>query len=67
MWFGYGVVMTFFSPWLVGAAVIAAGIKEFYVDKHFEVDQTFTDNLQDFAGYCAGIVLAVLAHKVLHL
>lgn len=61
-WFAYALVLTFFHPWVIAAAVLAAGVKEFYVDKHFEVGQSFDDNLQDFFGYAAGIVLAVLAH-----
>lgn len=60
-WFAYAIAVTFHQPWVVPAALLAAGIKEFYIDKHFEVGQTFTDNLTDFAGYSAGILLAIFA------
>jgi hypothetical protein len=64
-WFAYAVVFTFpYAGTLVGA-VFAAGVKEFYIDKHFEADQTFIDNLKDFAGYCAGIGLAGAARHFL--
>ena len=64
-WFAYALVFTFFSPWVVGAAVLAAGVKEFYVDKHDEANQSFDDNARDFAGYCVGIALAALARHFL--
>jgi hypothetical protein len=64
-WFAYAVVVTFYGPWMIGAAVVGAGIKEFYVDKHFEEAQSFLDNLRDFGGYCAGIALAVLVRMTL--
>jgi hypothetical protein len=64
-WFAYAVVFTFFNPWVVGGAVVAAGVKEFYIDKHFESDQSFKDNAQDFVGYAVGVVLAVLARVYL--
>jgi hypothetical protein len=64
-WFAYAIVLTFFNPWVLGAVVLGAGIKEFYVDKHFEVAQSFDDNLGDFAGYVTGTSLAVLAHVYL--
>ena len=60
-WFAYAIVYTFHSPQTVIAMIFAAAIKEFYIDKHFEIGQTFDDNLGDFCGYLAGIVLAVLA------
>jgi hypothetical protein len=65
MWSAYAVVYTFYSPWVIGGAALAAGIKEFYVDKHFEVDQSFRDNATDFAGYFVGIVLAIAARTYL--
>jgi hypothetical protein len=60
-WFAYAVVFTFFNPWVIGAVIIGAGIKEFYVDKHFEVAQTFVDNLIDYSGYLTGIGVAACA------
>lgn len=62
-WFAYAIVFTFFNRWCVAAALIAAGVKEFYVDKHYESDQTFGDNAADFSGYLAGIFLALLARR----
>ena len=44
-----------------GAMVVAiAAVKEFVFDADEEKDppQTFMDNLTDFGGYCAGVVLA---------
>lgn len=38
------------------AAALAAA-KEFYVDKHFEANQSFLANLKDYAGYLCGIAL----------
>jgi hypothetical protein len=66
-WFAYAVVFTFVPahPWVSTAAVAGAAVKEFYVDKHFEANQSFLDNLQDFAGYFVGIVLAVAARRYL--
>lgn len=61
VWFAYAVVFTWCNTWTVGGTVVAAGVKEFYIDKHFEDAQTFDDNAQDFAGYMVGVVLAVLA------
>jgi hypothetical protein len=66
-WFAYAVVFTFWHPWVIVAVVVAAAVKEFYVDKHFETGQTFDDNLQDFWGYCTGIALAWVAHLCLPL
>jgi hypothetical protein len=45
------------------AALIAAGIKEFYVDLRWEVAadgtrQTLSDSVDDFFGYVAGIAAA---------
>lgn len=61
-WFAYAVVFTFglrTVPWALGAAAV----KEFYIDKHFEVDQSFLDNLEDWAGYAIGTFLAVVAWR----
>lgn len=62
-WFAYAVVITF--PAMLWYMVGGAVLKEFYIDAHFETGQTFADNLQDFAGYAAGIILAVLARSFL--
>lgn len=45
------------------SAILAAGIKEFYIDLRYEVAadgtrQTLWDSIEDFAGYAAGIALA---------
>lgn len=64
-WFAYAIVFTFWNRWCVAAALIVAGVKEFYIDKHFEADQNFDDNLDDFSGYLAGIMLALLARRFL--
>lgn len=66
-WFAYAVVFTpyaFQRPWATMAALVWAAlfaIKEFYVDKHFELDQTFRVNLADFSGYATGITLGLFA------
>jgi hypothetical protein len=43
------------------AAVVAAAVKEFYIDIHFETDppQTYADSAGDFVGYLVGIAAAV--------
>ena len=43
-------------------ALVAAALKEFAFDAHYETNppQTMRDNVQDFAGYAAGVLLAVL-------
>jgi hypothetical protein len=65
MFSAYAVVYTFYGPWVIGLAIVAAGVKEFAIDKHYETGQTFTKNLQDFAGYMSGIILAIMAHAYL--
>ena len=39
--------------------IVLAGIKEFYIDLHYETNppQTVLDSLQDFLEYCAAIPL----------
>jgi hypothetical protein len=60
-WFAYSVVKTFPFAGVAAAAAVLAALKEFWFDAKYEVPaQTFTDNLEDFAGYCAGILLASL-------
>lgn len=46
---------------VAGVAVVAAALKEFAFDAFYEHDppQTFWDNLEDFGGYCAGVLLAL--------
>lgn len=61
MWFAYAVAFTWCNRGTVAGVVLYALVKEFYVDKHFENAQSFDDNLQDFAGYFSGVVLAVAA------
>jgi hypothetical protein len=58
----YGVVFTFYGDWTIAAFLAAASIKEFYVDKHFEFQQSFADNALDFSTYALGVVVAVIAH-----
>ena len=57
-WFAYALLATFHPFWLPGAIIAGAAIKEFYIDKHYEVGQTFEDNFRDWLGYVAGVVLA---------
>lgn len=65
-WFAYASVFTLASfgvdalP-VCAAVIVAAGIKEFWFDATQEKDppQTFLDNLEDFAGYAGGALLAV--------
>jgi hypothetical protein len=64
-WFAYAVVFTLgtrygaYEAWIVAAALALAALKEFYIDKHFEADQSFSDNLRDFVGYASGVVIAL--------
>ncbi len=60
-WFAYALVFTFphAFPWVLAGAAV----KEFYVDKHFEVGQSFKDNLGDWLGYAAGALLALVMWK----
>jgi hypothetical protein len=63
-WFAYMVIFTFGAhlwPYALGAAAF----KEFYIDKHFEADQSFKDNLTDWVGYATGVGLALLAMRYL--
>jgi hypothetical protein len=64
-WFAYAVVYTCGGAlWAALAMAAIAAFKEFYVDKHYEVAQSFRDNLEDFGGYLTGIMLAVMVHKI---
>jgi hypothetical protein len=58
-WFAYAVCYTFNYSFVPISVIAAAGIKEFYIDKHFEVGQSFKDNLTDFSGYLTGVLLAL--------
>lgn len=45
--------------WVTLGGIVAAAIKEYGYDANFELPkQTFSDNTQDFLGYCAGIAIA---------
>jgi hypothetical protein len=63
-------VMHFRNPacfWpVIGGCVVVAGVKEFWFDKHFELQppQSFTDNLVDFAAYMSGLLAAVALLKI---
>lgn len=66
-WFAYALVFTLAAygvPTLPVCVVVivVAGIKEFWFDATQEKDppQTFADNLEDFAGYVGGALLAVV-------
>ncbi len=60
--FGYALFVTFPNAWAFGIATVLFGVKEFYVDKHFETTpQTFMMNLGDFGSYMLGMVLAFAA------
>lgn len=62
-WFAYAFVYTLYCHEIVVAALIIAAVKEFYIDKHFELSQSFADNLQDFAGYATGVAIAIGMHR----
>jgi hypothetical protein len=62
-WFAYAVCVSIHTVWVFPASAVLAGVKEFVIDKNFETDQTFSDNLQDFLGYVTGIILAILAKR----
>ena len=47
--------------WSAGAIVALAAVKEFWFDKHYEVDQSFLDNLLDWSGYATGALLGCAA------
>jgi hypothetical protein len=60
-WFACSVVFVFPSILTLLLIPLLAGVKEFYVDKHFEEGQTFRDNLLDWIGYVTGEILALVA------
>lgn len=57
-WFAFAV-MTFLPYWpTLFVGFVLAGVKEFYFDANFErPHQTFFDNLTDFLGYAAGLLI----------
>ena len=63
---GYGVVLTcaIRGHGTMAAAIFlaVAAVKEFYIDKHFEYQQTALDNTIDLASYALGVGVALLAH-----
>ena len=67
MWFAFGVlaILAHFGVTLwatVPVGVVLAGCKEFWFDLRYErhPPQTLADSALDFAGYMAGVGLAVL-------
>ena len=55
--FAYFVVHQGFPWW---AALVLAGIKEFWFDPRYEVNQfIWPDGVLDFSGYSVGIILGV--------
>ncbi len=58
----YGVVFTFYSVTTAAVFLGVAAVKEFYIDKHFEYEQTFKINLLDFSTYALGVAVAIVAH-----
>lgn len=66
-WFAFAIVSTAsihgYPFQAAGICAIAAGLKEFWFDATYEHDppQTFWDNLEDFGGYAAGIILGLVA------
>ena len=64
-WFACTMILVFGTsawPYVLGGAAI----KEFYIDKHFEADQSFKDNLTDWIGYAVGTGLGLLALRYVH-
>lgn len=53
-------LVTIGLPWWI--AIAAAAVKEFYVDVRYENDpsQTYADGAKDFAGYAAGVGIALV-------
>jgi hypothetical protein len=66
VWFAYAVVYTLHStPVAIVCMIIAAAIKEFWIDHLYEVpQQDFNENLDDFAGYVLGVMLAGLIRSI---
>ena len=50
--------------WLIPAAIAAAGFKEYWIDARYELNQSFSKNTQDFAGYLSGIIVGVLINHL---
>jgi len=41
--------------------LLVAMVKEFWFDVHYELNQDYADGLQDWSGYLAGVVVALIA------
>ncbi len=61
----YGVVYTFYSVKVAVGFFVAAAVKEFYIDKHFEYRQTAKQNAIDLGSYTLGIAVAIIARHFL--
>ncbi|HUD11453.1 MAG TPA: hypothetical protein VMS08_03510 [Candidatus Saccharimonadia bacterium] len=61
MFFAYAVAYTFHSWWVAAAVIVGAGLKEFYLDKHFGMARDFQKSLVDWLGYTSGVLLALAA------
>ena len=59
---GYGVVLTFYSATTIAVFLGVAAVKEFYIDKHFEYEQTAKQNTIDLSSYALGAAVAIIAH-----
>jgi hypothetical protein len=67
-WFAFAFIYVPVAKWhlplglFLIAGMLAAGIKEFAFDATQETDppQTFADNMEDFMGYCTGMLLAIV-------
>lgn len=46
--------------WAIAACIVAAAIKEFWYDQHFESAEVRGSNLKDFSFYCLGIAAGAL-------
>jgi hypothetical protein len=66
-WFAYAIVYTCHaSAWVVGGTLIAAALKEFWIDHLYESPaQPFHANFLDFVGYATGVGLAVLVSSII--
>ena len=64
-WFACTMILVFGVhawPWMLAAAAV----KEFYIDKHFETNQSFHDNLKDWIGYAVGTGIGLLLLRHAH-
>lgn len=58
-WFACAMILVF-GPHAWAYVLVGAAIKEFIIDKHFEANQSFKENLTDWVGYAVGTGLALL-------